>query len=102
MKDKLLQIIDHYGIENQQRKLSEEVFELQKAITEYEYELDGCNYSAITDMLVEHIEEEFADVLVILRQFFEHYELDFKKELKIMEQKVNRQLERIKDGGINE
>ena len=101
MKEKSLQIINHYGIENQQRKLSEEVFELQKAITEYEYELDGCNYTAITDMLFEHIEEEFADVLVILRQFYEHYELDFKKELKIMEQKVDRQLERIKDDRTN-
>lgn len=97
MKDKELQIINHYGIEAQLKKLSEEVFELQKAITEYEYELDGCNYSAITDELYEHIEEEFADVIVVLRQFYEHYELDFKKEFKIMEHKIDRTLNKIKE-----
>lgn len=97
MKDKILQIIDHYGIEPQLRKLSEEIFELQKAITEYEYELDGCNYSSLTDELYKHIEEEFADVIVVLRQFYEHYELDFKKEFKIMEYKVDRTLTKIKE-----
>ena len=32
MKEDLLQIIEHFGIDNQQRKLQEEVFELQKEI----------------------------------------------------------------------
>ena len=32
MKENLLQIINHYGIKSQQRKLQEEVFELQQGI----------------------------------------------------------------------
>ena len=36
MDEQLLKIINHYGINNQQRKLEEEIFELQEAITIYE------------------------------------------------------------------
>ena len=32
MKNNLLKIINHYGISNQLKKLSEEIFELQEAI----------------------------------------------------------------------
>ena len=36
MEKDLLKIIEHFGINNQQRKLQEEVFELQEAITTHE------------------------------------------------------------------
>ena len=36
MKNDLLKIISHYGVNAQQRQLAEEVFELQEAITQYE------------------------------------------------------------------
>ena len=36
MEKELLEIIEHFGVENQQRKLQEEVFELQEIITKTE------------------------------------------------------------------
>lgn len=36
MQGDLLKIIKHYGVNAQQRKLAEEVFELQEAITTHE------------------------------------------------------------------
>ena len=36
MEQKLKEIIDHYGVASQQKKLAEEVFELQEAIREYQ------------------------------------------------------------------
>lgn len=36
MKNDLLKIILHYGVNAQQRQLAEEVFELQEAITTHE------------------------------------------------------------------
>lgn len=36
MENKFYRIIDHFGVENQQRKLQEEVFELQQEITVYQ------------------------------------------------------------------
>lgn len=32
MEEKLLKIINNYGVDNQQRKLAEEVFEFQEAV----------------------------------------------------------------------
>ena len=66
MKDKLLQIINRYGIEHQQRKLQEEVFELQQAIIKYEY----VDFTELED-----ITEELADVQVMLKQFQYYYEI---------------------------
>ena len=65
MKDKSLKIINHYGINNQQRKFNEEVFELQESITTYE--LNGKNK--------EHIAEEIADCYNLLEQFIKYYDI---------------------------
>lgn len=40
MKEKLLKIINHYGVNNQQRKLAEEHFELQEAIRKVNRQLE--------------------------------------------------------------
>lgn len=88
MKEDLLKIINKYGINNQQRKLQEEIFELQEAIIEYELDETGLETK-------KHIEEEFADVCVILEQFKAHYNLDNDKIVDIMYKKIERQLERI-------
>ena len=37
MEKDLLKIIEHFGVNNQQRKLQEEVFELQEIILDYEF-----------------------------------------------------------------
>ena len=88
MKTKLLQIINHYGIKNQQRKLAEEVFELQEAITQYES-------TNLNDK--EHIAEELTDVIVLVSQIKEYYGISDAQLGKIMDFKVYRTLERIKD-----
>ena len=92
MKEDLLKIIKHYGVNAQQRQLAEEVFELQEAITAYENDYEGL-YTYGT----EHIAEEIADVLVLLFQFNEYYGLDIDDISKVMDNKIKRQLERIRN-----
>lgn len=101
MKSKLLEIINHYGIDNQQRVIEEELFELQKAIIEYECfklanEKSGMELFDLK-ALKEHIEEEVADVCVPLQQFCNKYKLNVPKIGDIQWEKVDRQLERIKN-----
>ena len=90
MEDKLLKIINHYGVNHQQRKLQEEVFELNEAIIRAENK-----YEPIQD--IDHIAEEIADVEVMLLQFKEYYHIDGNDILKIMNEKIDRQLERMED-----
>lgn len=92
MRNKYLNIINHYGINNQQRKLEEEVFELQEAITKYE--------SGYT-LTREYIEEEVADVYVLLNQIIEYYNLSIDDIDEIMTKKLNRQIERMKNECLN-
>ena len=96
MREDLLKIIKHYGVNAQQRQLAEEVFELQEAIIEYEN--SGCYDEEDSVEFVNHIAEEIADVLNLIEQFMYYYDIDFDKEvLEIKHQKVARQLERIKN-----
>lgn len=97
MKDKLKTIINHYGINAQQRQFAEEVFELQEAIIlmeneEYSYitQVDECNKNDIA--------EEIADCMVMLNQFKEYYNIT-DEQIKInMDYKIDRQMLRIKRG----
>ena len=91
MKEKLKQIIYYYGINHQQRKLNEEVFELQEAIIIKE------NNQFSNVLYNENIIEEIADVMVVLEQIKVHYNLDEEDINSIMEHKINRTLERLKD-----
>ena len=93
MKEDLLKIIKHYGVNAQQRQFAEEVFELQEAITAYENDYEGLNMGNDTS----HIAEEIADVLNLVEQFMCYYNIDFNEQvLEIKHLKVIRQLERIK------
>ena len=92
MKEDLLKIIKHYGVNAQQRQLAEEVFELQEAITGYENDYEGLNMGNDTN----HIAEEIADVMVMLNQFKAYYGIPNETILECMRGKVNRQLEKIK------
>lgn len=91
MKEDLLKIILHYGVNAQQRQLAEEVFELQEAITAYENDYEGL-YTYGT----EHIAEEIANVMVLLNQFKDYYNIPGETLLVFMRGKIDRQLERIK------
>ena len=95
MKEDLLKIINTYGISNQLKKLSEEIFELQEAIIKEKF---GKTKDYIED--VNHIEEEYADCCVVLEQFKAYYNLDNNKIIEIMKQKINRQLDRIEKENI--
>lgn len=106
MKEDLLKIINHYGVNAQQRQLAEEVFELQEAINDREYErtlknldlLDTKYANSNSDVAKkEHIAEEIADVMVMLNQFKAYYDIPNETILVFMRGKVNRQLERIKN-----
>lgn len=100
MKDKLLKIINHYGVMPQLKYFQSEVFELNEAIIREQearfnyYEGYGFGDS---DKIKGHIAEEIADVLVMLNQFKEYYNIKDEDINEIMEQKIDRQLKRIED-----
>ena len=97
MREALLKIIKHYGVNAQQRQFNEEVFELQEAILTRE--LHWHYDTEIQDIrpLDNHIAEEIADVTVIISQFIHYYGLDEVEIYKIADYKIKRQLERIKN-----
>lgn len=99
MKNDLLKIISHYGVNAQQRQLAEEVFELQEAITTHELKNSVSYEIPITEIVEtkEHIAEEIADVAVLLNQFIDYYDLDSGKIQELADYKIKRQLERIKN-----
>ena len=91
----MLKIINHYGINHQQRKLQEEVFELQEAIIDYKY-VEVYKGSPAEKYHKEHIAEEIADVLNLLEQFRLYYDISLNDVKNIGKSKINRQLERIR------
>ena len=103
MKDNLLKIIKHYGINNQQRKLEEEVFELQEAITIHELKQSVEYDIPLTEIAgtKEHISEEIADILVLLGQIIHYYDIDKKEIKKFLDYKIERQLRRIENKNYN-
>ena len=86
--EKLETICQHYGIRKQIKKLSEEVFELQEAVIDNEWDVDGNT---------DHVAEELADVMVLWEQITLHYDIPTQTVQGIMEEKVERQLKRIED-----
>ena len=100
MKEDLLKIIEHFGVNNQQRKLQEEIFELQEAITTHELKKSVEYEIPLTEIIgtKEHIIEEIADICVILRQFMEYYDITQDEISDRMINKINRTLERIESG----
>lgn len=84
----LEKICRHYGIRGQLKKLSEEVFELQEAVIDNEWDVDGNT---------DHIAEELAYVMVLWEQIRLHYEVPIQVIQGIMKEKVERQLKRIED-----
>ena len=93
MGEKLLKIINHFGVDNQQRKLEEEVFEFQKEIDIAEASrLVGIS-NDISQQSKEHLEEEAGDILNVLYQFILYYKLDVDKIHNSRLKKIDRTLE---------
>lgn len=97
MEEKILKIINHYGVLPQLKYFQSEVFELNEAIIKYE---DDKYYMLEPEGLEvgkKHIAEEIADVMVMLEQFKNYYDISSKEITEIFWYKVNRQLERIRN-----
>lgn len=90
MKDKLLKIINHYGVMKQLKYIHSEYFELDEAIIRY-YDMEDLGFD------LEHIAEEIADVMVMLKQFQYYFDITDERIEKIMNEKIDRQLERIEN-----
>ena len=105
MKNKLLQIINHYGIDKQLKYIHSEYFELDEAIVRHTIIKDmnkvfGYNFNL--DVFEEHIKEEIADVMVMLKQFQYYYGIDDEQVEDVMNYKIDRQLDRIEKEKNNE
>ena len=93
MKDKLLQIINHYGATNQRKKLCEEFMELQDELF-YIYDFGDDRNNLLS---------EVADVLVLVMQFAYEYGYPLEEIIDMMNYKIDRQLDRIeKESDFNE
>ena len=102
-----LDIINHFGLRTQMKKLHEETYELLEAIDNYEdawLESDaGEPYYTVAEMGMfrDHVVEEMGDVLILLTQFIARYKIE-KSELDAwMDSKLHRTTERIKTGYYN-
>lgn len=93
MDNRLIQIAEHYGIDNQLRKLSEEALELAEAAD------DLARIYTVENFY--HLAEEMADVWIMLKQI--QY-LTANREVfnSQREMKIERQLRRIRLEEIRE
>ena len=90
MKEKLLKIIKNYGVNHQLKHLYTEMYEFTEAVLDYEHDESGY-------VKTNHIQEEFADLMVMLEEFKNYYGLDNKKIVDMMAFKIERQLKRIEN-----
>ena len=86
--DKLKKITKHFGVETELMKLSEELGELQ----------NECYKRLYVDPEAGNVEDEFADVLVVLSQLLLYFNADMDKVSEIFERKVDRTVKRIEEG----
>lgn len=111
MNNKLRKIINYYGINKQLKYFQSEIFELNEAILYYEktsfYELFSDAWRNVRNTFCgimsqqqekdprrEHVIEEIADVMVMLKQFQLKYNIKTEDIKKVMQYKIARQLER--------
>ncbi len=97
----LMKVINHYGVLPQLKYFQSEVFELNEAIIKYEEISNNDAYYVEPESLdsaKEHIAEEIADVMLMLNQFKEYYEISYFDIEDIMKFKLERQLKRMEEG----
>ena len=96
---KLRKIINHYGVNKQLKQFNEEVFELNEAIIKYQNSiptiLEILDFMNSGKSKRQHVVEEMADVLVMIKQFQLKYDIKTEELNKVMKYKIDRQLERI-------
>lgn len=81
----------------EKRKLNEEAFELLEAITKAEVNRSIGISRKPSELAIEHIAEEIADVMVMLEQFKLYYGISGEEITKIFWSKVDRQLGRMEN-----
>lgn len=86
-EEKLRKITEYFGVETELTKLTEEIGEL----------LHDCYEKHFTEKDI-GIEDEMADVMVILAQLMIHFDIDIDKMNRITDEKIDRTLERIENG----
>ena len=87
-KEECLKIFEHFGWENQRRKLTEEVNELNDEILLFEKGIGN----------IKDLKEELADCYILLKQFKETYEITDEELILEIRAKLNRTQERIESG----
>ena len=101
---KYLDIINHFGLKSQKRKLDEECYEFLEAVTEYEElvcENESYDYPYTVeelDIFRDHIVEEMGDILILLTQFIARYNISKEELDEWMDYKLFRTEHRIKTG----
>lgn len=91
-----LDVIEYFGVRNQMKKLNEECFEFLEAVDNYEDELAFHLTDRVGEnMLRDHVVEEMGDILTILTQFIEKYEISQEELDPYMDFKLQRTLDRI-------
>lgn len=97
-------IMNHFGLRSQMKKLNEETYEFLEAVNNYEelvFENECYDYPYTVNELAifrDHIVEEMGDMLILLTQFIARYNIE-KSELDTwMDAKLDRTKERIKTG----
>ena len=94
-----LDIINHFGIRNQMKKLNEECYEFIEAVDNYEdYKLFNKATSEEESLARSFVIEECADMLILLTQFIALYEIDKKEIDTFFDEKLKRTLDRIESG----
>ena len=99
MEEKILGIIEYFGLKKQLRKFQEEVDELKEAIIVYDLKKSVEYEIPLTEIIgcKEHIAEEFVDVMILLKQIYYYFALSECDLKKIEEEKIERTLKRIED-----
>ena len=101
-------IMNHFGLRSQMRKLDEEIYELLEAINNYEALIseNDCygDVYTIEELRIfrDHIVEEMGDVLILLTQFIARYRIDEEELNEWMDSKLDRTEYRIKTGYYKE
>ena len=89
-KEKLYHIFNHFGYKYQVLKIDEESKELQEALIEA--------YKEPSEQNKQHVAEEIADVIVVLKQFKQHFKISDNKLKELVDYKIQRTVDRLKSG----
>ena len=89
-KEKQSQIIEHYGVIPQLKYMQTEMFEFIEAVIEREIHWNFDTEIQDIKPLDKHIEEEYADLTMMLEQIKVYYNLNEESIQKIKEQKIER------------